>query len=138
MRDLKKSCVPQDWADGYDNVVVCCTVENQLNADKKLALFQKLPIKHKQITAQPLIGPIDLEKYLDGVEAVAVGGESDRYARPLDYDWVLDIRQQCIRKKVSFFFRQLLGFASSGSLLQSQASFASTSCPLQPWRVFFA
>lgn len=89
MRDLKKSRVPQDWGDGYDNVVVCCTVENQLNADKKLALFQKLPIKHKQITAQPLIGPIDLEKYLDGVEAVAVGGESDRYARPFDYDWGL-------------------------------------------------
>lgn len=100
-------CVPQDWGDGYDNVIVCCTVENQLNADKKLAVFQKLPIKHKQITAQPLIGPIDLEKYLDGVEAVTVGGESDRYGRPLYYDWVLDIRQQCIRKKVSFSFRQL-------------------------------
>ena len=54
-----------------------------------------------------LIGPIDLEKYLDGVEAVTVGGESDRYARPLYYDWVLDIRQQCIRKKVNFSFRQL-------------------------------
>ena len=100
-------CVPQDWGDGYDNVIVCCTVENQLNADKKLAVFQKLPIKHKQITAQPLIGLIDLEKYLDGVEAVTVGGESDRYGRPLYYDWVLDIRQQCIRKKVSFSFRQL-------------------------------
>ena len=100
-------CVPQDWNDGYENVIVCCTVENQENADKKLAVFQKLPIKHKQITAQPLIGPIDLEKYLDGVEAVTVGGESDRYARPLYYDWVLDIRQQCIRRKVNFSFRQL-------------------------------
>ena len=100
-------CVPQDWNDGYENVIVCCTVENQENADKKLAALQKLPIKHKQITAQPLIGPIDLEKYLDGVEAVTVGGESDRYARPLYDDWVLDIRQQCIRRKVNFSFRQL-------------------------------
>ena len=35
-----------------------------------------------------------------------VGGESDRNARTLDYDWVLDIREQCIRKKVNFEFRQ--------------------------------
>ncbi len=35
-----------------------------------------------------------------------VGGESDRNARPLDYNWVLDIREQCIQKKVNFEFRQ--------------------------------
>ena len=44
----------------------------------------------------------------DGIrgEAVVVGGESDRNARVLDYDWVLDIREQCIRQNVSFQFRQ--------------------------------
>lgn len=99
-------CIPTDWEDGYENVVVCCTVENQENADRKLSVFQKLPIRHKQITAQPLIEPIDMEQYLDGIEAVLVGGESDRNARPLDYNWVLAIREQCIRKNVSFEFRQ--------------------------------
>ena len=99
-------CIPDDWGNGYDNVVVCCTVENQENADRKLSVFQKLPIKHKQITAQPLIGPIHMEPYLDGIEAVVVGGESDKNARPLDYAWILDIREQCIRKNVSFQFRQ--------------------------------
>ena len=49
---------------------------------------------------------MDLEPYLDGVELVVVGGESDRDGRPLDYDWVLDIREQCIRKQVNFEFRQ--------------------------------
>lgn len=87
-------------------MVVCCTVENQINADKKLALFQSLPIKHKCITAQPLLEKINIEKYLDDVELVVVGGESDYYARPLDYDWVLDIREQCMRKNVDFEFRQ--------------------------------
>ena len=100
------SCIPEDWGDGYDNVVVCCTVENQENADRRLSVFQGLPIKHKQITAQPLIGPINMEQYLSGVEAVIVGGESDRNARILDYAWVLDIREQCIRQRVSFQFRQ--------------------------------
>ena len=99
-------CIPEDWDDGYENVVVCCTIENQENADRKLPVFQTLPIKHKCITAQPLIGPIDMEKYLGHIELVVVGGESDRDARVLDYDWVLNIREQCIRKHVSFEFRQ--------------------------------
>jgi len=99
-------CIPDDWGEGYENVVVCCTVENQKNVDKKLSVFQKLPIKHKCITAQPLIERIDMEQYLDGIELVVVGGESDPQARPLDYGWVLDIRQQCMRKSVSFEFRQ--------------------------------
>ena len=99
-------CIPDDWGEGYENVVVCCTVENQKNVDKKLSVFQKLPIKHKCITAQPLIERIDLEQYLDGIELVVVGGESDPQARPLDYGWVLDIRQQCIGKNVNFEFRQ--------------------------------
>lgn len=99
-------CIPDDWNDGYDNVVVCCTIENQSNADRRLSLFQTLPIRHKCITAQPLIEHIDIEKYLDDIEIVVVGGESDYYGRPLDYDWVLDIREQCIRQNVSFEFRQ--------------------------------
>ena len=90
----------------YDNVIICCTIENQKNADFKLAIFKDLPIKHKCITAQPLLESIDIEKYLDNIELVVVGGESDINARPLNSDWVLNIREQCIRKKVNFEFRQ--------------------------------
>lgn len=99
-------CVPEDWGDGYDNVAVGCTAENQDRADFRLSIFKKLPIKHKIIICQPLIERIDIEKYLDGIELVVVGGESDKNARPLDYDWVLDIRERCIAQKVHFEFRQ--------------------------------
>ena len=71
-----------------------------------MAMFQSLPIKHKCITAQPLIEKINIEQYLRDIELVVVGGESDYYARPLDYEWVLDIREQCVRKSVNFEFRQ--------------------------------
>ena len=100
------NCIPEDWGCGYDNVVVCCTIENQKNADKKLSVFATLPIKHKCITAQPLLEKVDMEKYLDDIELVVVGGESDYNARLLDFDWVLDIREQCIKKDVQFEFRQ--------------------------------
>lgn len=100
------ACIPNDWNDGYENMVVCCTVENQKNADRKLQVFKHLPIRHKCITAQPLIGSIDLEPYLEDIELVVVGGESDRNGRTLNYDWVLDIRKQCQQHQVRFEFRQ--------------------------------
>jgi protein gp37 len=99
-------CIPSDWEEGYDNVIVGCTIENQANADKRLAVFQTLPIKHKLIICQPLLEEIDLERYIENIELVVVGGESDKYARPLDYSWVLYIREQCLRRNVSFEFRQ--------------------------------
>lgn len=37
---------------------------------------------------------------------MVVGGESDSHARPFHYEWALHIREQCIRKNVSFEFRQ--------------------------------
>lgn len=99
-------CIPEDWNDGYDNVTVGCTVENQDRADYRLSIFNELPIKHKNIVCQPLIGEINLSAYLDQVELVVVGGESDRNARPLNYGWVLSIREQCVARNVHFEFRQ--------------------------------
>ncbi|MGM9590609.1 MAG: DUF5131 family protein [Faecousia sp.] len=99
-------CIPPDWGRGYDNVIVGCTVENQCRADERLPIFADLPIRHKNIICQPMLSSIDLEQYLDDVELVIAGGESDRNARPLNYDWVLAMREQCIRKQVAFEFRQ--------------------------------
>lgn len=100
-------CIPSDWSDGYDNVTVGCTIENQEGATKRLTIFDNLPIKHKNIIAQPLIEELDIESHLQGIELVVVGGEQDKNARPLDYEWVLKIREQCIRQNVHFNFRQL-------------------------------
>ena len=99
-------CIPSDWNDGYDNVTVGCTVENQDRADYRLSIFKKLPIKHKNIICQPLIDKIDISAYLKDIELVTVGGESDKSARPLDFNWVLDIREQCVAQNVHFEFRQ--------------------------------
>lgn len=99
-------CIPPDWGQGYDNVTVGCTIEDQRSADQRLSIFAQLPVRHKNIICQPLIGPVEIDGYLKDIELVVVGGESDRSARPLDYDWVLSIREQCIRREVHFEFRQ--------------------------------
>ena len=99
-------CVPKDWGDGWDNVSVGCTVENQKRSDERLYIFSQHPIKHKNIICHPMISAIGLEAYLPGVELVAAGGESDRFARHMHYDWVLSLRERCVRQKVSVEFRQ--------------------------------
>jgi len=98
--------LPEDWGEGYPNLTVGVSIENQENADRFLPVFNQLPIRHKNINCQPLLEKINIEPYLDHIDAVIVGGESDKEARYLHYDWVLDIKEQCLRKKVTFIFRQ--------------------------------
>jgi protein gp37 len=99
-------CLPEDWGDGYDNVTIGCSVENQEAVDRKLPILTTLPIKHRNIILQPLLGAVNIEKYLDSAELVLVGGESDSSARPHDYEWVLSVRDQCVRHNVNFDFHQ--------------------------------
>lgn len=105
--DRLSQVLPPDWGDGYDNVLIGCTVENQDRADYRLPIFNSLPIKHKSIIASPLLEAIDLSPYLnETIEEVAVGGESGVEARPCNYDWILDLRKQCVEKNVPFRFHQ--------------------------------
>lgn len=100
-------CLPEDWGEGYDNVIIGCTVENQAMAELRLPVFHSLPIKHKAIIAAPLLERINLRSWLDrSIEEVSVSGESGASARVCDYDWILDLRQQCIGKDVPFRFHQ--------------------------------
>ena len=100
-------CLPPDWGEGYDNVLIGCTVENQDRANYRLPIFLDLPIKHRSIIASPLLERLDLRPYLDDrIEEVATGGESGVGARPCDYDWILDLRRQCVEKDIPFRFHQ--------------------------------
>lgn len=99
--------LPADWGDGYDHVVIACTIENQEQLDRRLPLFKSLPIRHRLLFCAPLLGPLDFHGLLDGgIEEVSVGGESGNEARVCDYDWVLDIRRQCMEQGIPFYFHQ--------------------------------
>ncbi len=114
--------LPEDWGDGYDNVSVACTCENQRRADERLPFFLELPIKHRMIICEPLLERIDLSPYLDGrIDHVIAGGESGDFekARPCDFDWILGIRDVCIMSGTSFRFKQTgSNFIKNGKLYQ--------------------
>ncbi len=102
-----EACLPEDWKDGYDNVVIAVTAENQRRVDERLPIFLKIPCKHKWIAAMPLLEPIDVEAYLEqGIEHVEVGGESApaQQVRQLNYDWVVNLADQCQRTNTRMSF----------------------------------
>ena len=99
--------LPDNWGDGYDNVTVCCTVENQRRADERLPLYLETPIKRKVVICEPLLEQIDISRYLGPwIERVVAGGESGAGARVCNYDWILSLRHQCDQCGVLFYFKQ--------------------------------
>ena len=102
--------LPEDWGKGYPNVHICCTCENQYMADKRLPIFLELPIRHKSIIHEPMLGPINIERFLEKygkeIDQVVCGGESGDEARLCDYAWIMDTMCQCVKYEVPFHFKQ--------------------------------
>ena len=118
-------CLPADWGDGWDNVAFTSTVENQRVCDIRLPILSAFPAKRKYIACEPLLGRIDMSRYLtEKISGVIVGGESGNNARICDYDWVLDIRRQCLEAGVPFHFKQTgANFIKDGRLYRIKRRF---------------
>lgn len=100
-------CIPPDWGDGYENVTLTCTVENEKQCRIRMPVLRAVPAKRKQVCCEPLLGPIDLSAYLDGsIARVIVGGESGSDARVCRWEWVCDLFRQCAEAGVPFTFKQ--------------------------------
>ena len=54
------ACLPDDWGEGWDNVMLNVTCENQRRADERIAILLATPARHKGIMCAPLIGRADL------------------------------------------------------------------------------
>ena len=106
--DRFAECLPPDWDDGWENVTICSTCENQDRADHRLPIFLGLPIRHREIICEPMLEEIDLTKYLATglIEHVTCGGESGENARRCDFRWIQEVRRECIRCGVPFTFKQ--------------------------------
>lgn len=108
--DRVKQCLPDNWVDGWNNVVINVSIEDENKALERVPILLDLPIKHKGIIIKPMLEQIDIRPYLSSgfIEHVIVGGDSytgyDGVAKELDLKWVKDIQQQCIEYDVPFNF----------------------------------
>jgi protein gp37 len=80
------------------------SVENQRYVSR-ITDLRKTDAHVKFLSLEPLLGPLRKLK-LGGIDWAIVGGESGPGARPVDPEWVTDIRDQCLAADVPFFFKQ--------------------------------
>lgn len=99
-------CLPKDWNNGWENIMLNVTCENQRRADERIPILLNLPFKHKGIMCTPFIGEISIEKYLASgqIEQVICGGENYDGARPCNFDWVKKLRFECENHNITFCF----------------------------------
>lgn len=106
-----------DWP---TNVWMGVSVENE-QYTSRIDDLRKTHAATKFLSLEPLLGPLPRLK-LRGIDWVIVGGESGPGARPLEEEWVIDIRDQCRKARIPFFFKQWGGFSKkrNGRLLQGR------------------
>ncbi|MGO1079908.1 DUF5131 family protein [Inquilinus sp. CA228] len=110
------------------NVILGVSIEDQARADERVPQLLATPAALRIVSAEPLLGPIDLacvprpaswpapaDDIADGIDplrfnprldGVIVGGESGHAARPMHPDWARSLRDQCQAAGVPFFFKQ--------------------------------
>jgi protein gp37 len=96
------------------------SVENK-QATSRIAHLQRANASVRFLSVEPLLAPVG-KLNLTGIHWVIVGGESGPRARPMDPEWVIDIRDQCVAADVAFFFKQWGGRSpkSGGRLLEGE------------------
>ena len=88
-----------------DNAWLGVSVEDKKYGKPRITELQKINAKTRFLSIEPLledVGRISLK----GVHWVIVGGESGVKARPMKEEWVLKIKQQCLKSNTDFFFKQ--------------------------------
>ncbi|MCP5499276.1 MAG: phage Gp37/Gp68 family protein [Leptospiraceae bacterium] len=96
-----------------DNVWLGVSVEDKKHGLPRIDILRELGASIKFLSCEPLLE--DLEKInLSGIDWVIVGGESGHRARPMQKEWVENIKMQCERQDVPFFFKQWGQWGSDG------------------------
>lgn len=103
-----KKFLPEDWGEeGYPNVWLGCTIEDNRVADRAAALIEN-PAPIHYVSYEPAIGPLD-QLDLTHIEWVIYGGESGQKRRPEDKQWARDMHKRCSDRGIAFFHKQSAG-----------------------------
>lgn len=119
-------CLPFGWKDGWENIFFNVTCENQQAADERLPILEQLPFKHKGIMVAPFVGQVSIAKYLQKgfIEQVIAGGENYDGSRPLKYEWVKNLYEECVAADIRFAFIETgTYFEKDGKIYHIQSKF---------------
>lgn len=97
--------LPKDWGQGYPNVWLGTTVEDQPEAERRIKYLINVPASIRFLSCEPLLGRIFVPRY--GVHWIICGGESGGSARMMEPSWARDMRDQCAANDIPFFMKQM-------------------------------
>ena len=114
---LAEIAVRLNWS---DNIWMGVSVESE-RYRFRIDHLKRVPCRIRFLSLEPLLGPLP-HLDLTRIHWVIVGGESGHKARPIDPEWVKDIRDQCAYTSVPFFFKQWGGrtFKAGGRTLDNR------------------
>lgn len=101
--------LPDGWGKGWPNVWLGTTVENQIEADRRIPHLLSVPARIHFLSVEPMLERINLHGYLSQADWIICGGESGPGCRPFDPEWARDLRDQCEEFGVPFFMKQMGG-----------------------------
>ena len=101
-----KEMLPKDWGDGYHNVWLGVTAENQLYFDQRWRTLQQIPAAVKFISYEPVLGSLNLPRIGPLPDWIITGGESGGGARQLQPRWIRNIISECRDRRVAVFHKQ--------------------------------
>ncbi len=165
MRDILTAyeatcCTDAGFVGDFPHVWIGTTVENQQRADERIPYLLETPAAHRWISAEPLLGPVELLKYNGtiedlnrcccegpkkeckacpydgpGFDLVIAGGESGRKARPMAYNWPKNLKDQCDKAGVRFHFKQWSDQQAFGEAQTFEGVDYSQYKPADIWKV---
>jgi protein gp37 len=94
--------LPIDWP--LPNVWLGVSVENP-QFYSRISILRGIPVAVRFLSLEPLLAPMP-KLPLEGIAWVIVGGESGPCSRPMKPEWVCEIRDQCVKSAIPFFFKQ--------------------------------
>ena len=98
-------CLSPDWGNGYPNVALGVTVENERHLGRVEALAQ-IPAVVKFTSEEPSLGPVALDELNRGLHWRITGGESGAGCRTSEIDSFRLTRDECARYGVAYFHKQ--------------------------------
>jgi protein gp37 len=132
--------LPKDWGEGYPNVWLVVSTENQDAADLRIPILLEIPAAVRGLSCEPLLEELKVKAWLYGkgypwmeqpqpmgtrekfdkehpfwdakIDWVICGGESGAGYREMNLDWARSLRDQCKAAGVAFWYKQSSGIRS--------------------------
>ena len=116
--------LPDDWEEGYQNVWLGVSAENQEEYDRRWPILAATPAEIRFISYEPALGELTLAGHEAKPDWLIWGGESGPDCRPMQPDWARAIEAQCAELEIRVFAKQWGDYRHNPLVVEQQMTVA--------------